>query len=60
MKKIMKKIITIIIAMSLSSCTYNISMSHTSGGSTDTIDDNLTNTPSTDVSPTLNLPLKSI
>lgn len=37
-------------------CTYNVSMSHTSGGSTDTIDDTATNTPN--VSPTVSIPLK--
>lgn len=34
----------------LTSCTYNISMAHTEGQATDVIDDNLTNTPTTDLS----------
>lgn len=39
----------------LSACTYNVSMAHTSGHSTDTIDDTATNTP--DVSPEVSIPL---
>lgn len=39
----------------MTACTYNVSMSHTSGGSTDTMDENATNTPT--VSPCINIPL---
>ena len=39
----------------LCSCTYNISMSHTSGGSTETMEDTASNTPN--VSPNINIPL---
>ena len=52
----MKKALTsLVIALCLSSCTYNVSMAHTSGTAEDVIDDNLTNTP--DVSPTVNIPV---
>lgn len=41
----------------LSSCTYNVSMAHTSGMADDVIDDTASNTPN--VSPTLNIPISS-
>lgn len=48
---------TLIIAFSclLSSCTYNVSMAHTQGTATDTIDDTASNTPN--VSPVVNIPI---
>lgn len=39
----------------LSSCTYNISMAHTSGSAEDVIDDTASNTPN--VSPVVTVPL---
>ena len=39
----------------LTGCTYNVSMAHTSGTATDTIDDNASNTPN--VSPNVTVPL---
>lgn len=39
----------------LSSCTYNVSMAHTEGTATDTIDDTASNTPN--VSPNITVPL---
>lgn len=50
-----KTLILLSLTTFLASCTYNVSMSHTSGGSTDTIDDTATNTPN--VSPTVNIPV---
>lgn len=41
--------------MFLVSCTYNVSMAHTQGIATDTIDDTASNTPN--VSPTINIPV---
>lgn len=42
----------------LTSCTYNVSMSHTSGGSTDTMEETASNTP--DVSPTITVPVSAL
>lgn len=42
----------------ITSCSYNISMSHTSGGSTDTMEDSASNTP--DISPTVTIPMSAI
>jgi hypothetical protein len=39
----------------LSSCTYNVSMAHTSGVADDVIDDNASNTPN--IAPTVTVPL---
>ena len=39
----------------MTSCTYNVSMAHTEGTATDTIDDTASNTPN--VSPTVNVPV---
>lgn len=47
--------ISLLSMMSLVSCTYNVSMSHTDGGSTDTMDENAANTPT--VTPTVNIPV---
>ena len=48
-------LITIGFMIFIQGCTYNISMAHTEGTATDTIDDTDTITP--DVSPTITLPL---
>ncbi len=44
----------------LTSCSYNISMAHTQGTAEDVIDDNASNTPTTDISPNLNIPVKGL
>lgn len=49
------KYILISLMCLLSSCTYNVSMAHTSGIADDVIDDTATNTPN--VSPTVTVPL---
>jgi hypothetical protein len=45
----------ILFVLSLFSCTYNVSMAHTSGQASDVIDDN--QTPTATVSPTLDVPM---
>lgn len=40
----------------LSACTYSITMVHTQGEATDVVDETATNTPSTNVSPTISIP----
>ena len=52
------KICLFFICILLSGCSYNISMAHTSGGSTDTIDDTASNTPN--VSPTITVPVSAL
>lgn len=47
----MKKTILLLLLCLITSCTYNVSMAHTEGTATDTIDDAATNTPT--VSPTI-------
>lgn len=47
----MKKIAFLIMTCFLASCTYSVSMAHTEGTATDTIDDTQSNTPN--VSPTI-------
>ena len=44
--------------MLLSGCTYSVTLVHTSGSASDVIDE--TSTPSTSVSPTINVPMKAI
>jgi hypothetical protein len=52
----MKKLFAaILIASIAASCTYNISMAHTSGQASDVIDDTLT--PQNTISPNLEVPL---
>lgn len=48
---------TLVLAIScfLSACTFNVSMAHTQGTATDTIDDTASNTPN--VSPVVNIPI---
>lgn len=52
MKRLVLSMLTLFL---LNSCTYNVSMAHTSGTATDAINDTLTNTP--DVSPNVTIPL---
>lgn len=57
----MKKLIVlnaIFLCLSLASCTYNVSMAHTEGTATDTIDDTASNTPN--VSPTVSIPAAAL
>jgi len=42
----------------LSACTFNVSMAHTQGTATDTIDDTASNQPN--VSPSLTVPVKGV
>jgi hypothetical protein len=52
----MKKYVTmLLIAASLSACTYNVSNAQTTGEGTDTIEDSATNTPT--VSPDITIPV---
>jgi len=51
----MHKILAFLVMMTLTSCTFNVSMAHTDGTATDVIDDTATSKP--DISPTLTLPL---
>ena len=44
------KILTLLLLLLLTSCSYNISMAHTEGTASDVIDDNMSNTPSAEVS----------
>lgn len=56
MKSFVRKIfIGSMLSICMTSCTYNVSMAHTSGTADDVIDDQLTNTPN--VSPTVTVPL---
>lgn len=48
------KLILCLMVILLSSCTYNISMAHTEGTATDTIDDTASNQPN--VSPNVTIP----
>lgn len=53
---ILRKAFAIIsLCVSLSSCTYNVSMAHTSGYADDVIDDTNSNTPN--ISPNVTIPL---
>lgn len=51
----MSRLALILMTISLCSCTYNVSMAHTEGTATDTIDDTASNTPN--VSPNVTVPL---
>lgn len=50
-------LLTIICPLYLSSCTYSITMVHTEGNASDVVDEQ--QTPSTDISPDVSLPLTS-
>lgn len=47
-----------LIILSLTSCSYNISMAHTEGTATDIIDDAASNTP--DIKPVLTIPATAL
>ena len=51
----MKRIALLLAALFMTSCTYNVSMAHTEGTATDTIQDTQTDTPT--VSPQFSIPL---
>jgi hypothetical protein len=54
----MKKLFVLtstLLAFCLTGCTYNVSMAHTEGMATDTIDDTASNTPN--IAPTVTVPL---
>lgn len=55
MKDFMLKTVMIALLACMTSCTYNVSMAHTSGTADDVIDDTASNTPN--VSPTINVPV---
>lgn len=52
------KLLTIGLALILTSCTYNISMAHTEGTATDVIDDTQSNEPN--VSPVVSIPAAAL
>ncbi len=53
-------IMTIIMTIILTGCTYSITMVHTEGQATDVVDETATNTPSTSVTPTVTIPAGAI
>ncbi len=55
MKNMLMLFLTTFFLTSMASCTYNISMAHTSGMADDVIDDNASNTPN--ISPNITVPL---
>ena len=55
MKRMFVLGIAISFALCLTGCTYNVSMAHTQGTATDTIDDTASNTPN--ISPNVTVPL---
>ena len=46
--------------LSLTGCTYSITMVHTQGQATDVVDETASNTPSTSISPTVSIPASVI
>lgn len=55
MKSFVLKTLLLSMLSLMTSCTYNVSMAHTSGTADDVIDDTASNTPN--VSPTVTVPL---
>lgn len=55
MKNLLVLVFTTFFITTMTSCTYNISMAHTSGMADDVIDDNASNTPN--ISPNITVPL---
>lgn len=51
----MKRLALLLMALFMTSCTYNVSMVHTEGQASDVIDETSANTPT--VSPTVSIPL---
>lgn len=59
MKKfVLKAFALTMLASSMTACTYNVSMAHTSGYADDVIDDTASNTPN--VSPTITVPVSAL
>lgn len=54
----MKTVLCLVMCLVCTACTYNVSMAHTEGTATDTIDDTQSNTP--DISPTVSIPASVI
>lgn len=52
---VLKSFVLMFFACSITACTYNISMAHTSGTAEDVIDDNASNNPN--LSPTVTVPM---
>jgi len=50
-----KLFVSVMMLLCMTSCTYNVSMAHTSGTADDVIDDTASNSPN--VSPTVTVPL---
>ena len=58
MKKFVLKSTSLFLLASMTSCTYNVSMAHTSGMAEDVIDDTASNTPN--VSPKITVPVSAL
>lgn len=58
MKRIVQLTFMLALLANLTSCTYTVSMAHTSGTADDVIDD--TNTTSPNVSPTITVPVSAL
>lgn len=59
----MKKLFNLFLAsffLSLTGCTYSITMVHTQGEATDVVDETASNTPSTSVSPNISIPATAL
>lgn len=58
MKKVLFKASLLAMCLCLNSCTYSINLIHTEGTATDMIDE--VSTPTANISPNLNIPVKAI
>lgn len=58
MKSFVLNLLTLSMLTCMTACTYNVSMAHTEGTATDTIDDTASNTPN--VSPTITVPVSAV
>lgn len=59
MKKfVLGAIASLVLALTTTACTYNVSMAHTQGQADDVIDDTASNTPN--VSPTITVPVSAL
>ncbi len=54
------KVVFLCLCIFLTSCTYSINMVHTSGKADDVVDETQSNTPSTSVSPEIEVPIKPL
>lgn len=55
-----KYLISLLMGLLLTACTYSITMVHTEGEATDVVDETATNTPSTSVTPTISIPASAL